>query len=363
MPSRKLNTSPNTNNNPSTSFPKPHNTFHQNNWITMTETTISEDADIKCTPMPNQKKPTSPVIDISTDSSTSHYISIPERETSCEASYEASCYIGRETEIGTATGFPRYSPRVVDQPPRFLERDGCRCDIDSGFDMEINPDNDDDNDEYHYTSTPTYTHTTEPSSFPSPSPSPSPPHPSHPHPYPHSPHSPPPQSSQLSHIPRTPHSLHIPSLISFFPALKNRDEHFTTYFKNVHFFKDHISIPREPESESGSQSRDTSDPDSELNPDDSPRDEQSKEEEEEEEDKKQQQQNFIPEDKGNKTIDPRIRIDRGESSPRTSSILQISVLDEEVDHESYERDPYPESEFDISSTSSSSVSEDKVDGC
>ncbi|TGO56652.1 hypothetical protein BCON_0075g00430 [Botryotinia convoluta] len=333
MPARKPNSSPNTNNhNPSKPSSKIHNTLYQNDWVTMTETTISEEGDIKCTPVPKETKSTSsPPRNVSADNVTSHEIPTPKHE----ASHEASRHIGSETETGT--GFPRYSPGAMEKPPRFLERNECGHDIDIDSDFDINMDmknnpDDDDDDEYHYT----YTY----------KPNPTLSHPSHP------PHSPPPsQSSQSSHIPRTPHSLHTPDLVSFFPALENRDEHFNNYFKNIGFFEDNITIPREPkEPKPRPQSRDTSDLDA------SRRDEHS------DEDGDDKKQNSILENGGSKMMDPCIRIHVDESSQQTSSILHISGLDED-----YERDPqlnlYPESDFDTSSVSSSASSEDKVDGC
>ncbi|TGO23029.1 hypothetical protein BPAE_0146g00070 [Botrytis paeoniae] len=331
MPARKPNSSLNTNNhNSSKTSSKTHNAPNQNDWVTMTETTISEEADIKCTSVSKETKSTSsPARNVSADNTTSHEIPRPKSE----ASHEASRHIGPETETGT--GFHRYSLGAVEKPPYYLEKNECGydIDIDSDFDinmdMENNPDNDDD--EYHNT----YTY----------KPNPSLSHPSHP------PHSPPP--SQSSHIPRTPHSLHTPDLVSFFTALENRDEHFNNYFKNIGIFEDNITIPREPkEPKRRPQSRDTSDSDASRC--DKHSEEMNK--------KQQQQQNSIPENGGSKTTDPCIHIHVDESSQQTSSILQISGLDEEYERDAH-LDLYPDSDFDTSSVSSSTSSEDRVDGC
>ncbi|TGO18626.1 hypothetical protein BTUL_0008g00070 [Botrytis tulipae] len=224
MPARKPTSSPNTNNhNPSRTPSKNHNTPHQNDWVTMTETTISEEEDIKCIPVSKETKTTSsPARNVSVDKVTSSFTT-----PNSEASYEASRHIGSETETGT--GFPRYSPGAVEKPLPFLETNeyGNDIDIDSDFamnmDMENNPEDDDEHHHYTY------------------KPSPS--------------HSPPPFLP--SHIPRTPHSLHTPNLVSFFPALENRAEHFNNYFKNTRFFEDPITISRDPEPDR--QSHDTSD--------------------------------------------------------------------------------------------------------
>ncbi|TGO45795.1 hypothetical protein BOTNAR_0638g00030 [Botryotinia narcissicola] len=359
MPARKSTFSPNTNNhNPSRTYSKNHNSPYQNDWVTMTETTISEEEDIKCTPVSKETKTTSsPARNVSVDKvyiplnsssltkSRHHYWVVTYPSTSSltmpnsEASHEASRHIGPETETGT--GFPRYSPGAVEKPPRFLERNGYGYDIDidsdfaTNLDMENNPyddDDDDDDDAYHYTHKP----------------NPSLSHPAH------LSHSPPSSPSLSSHIPRTPHSLHTPDLVSFFPALENRAEHFNDYFKNIRFFEDPITlrIPRDPEPDR--QSHDTSDSEA------SRRDERLEKDDDDNDNKKQ-----TPplENRGNKTAASCIRIHVDESFQQTSSILHISDLDTE-----YEQDPhldfYPESDFDISSVSSSSASsEDKVDGC
>ncbi|KAF7927990.1 hypothetical protein EAE99_005367 [Botrytis elliptica] len=325
MPARKPNSSPNTNShNQSRTSSKNHNTPYQNDWVTMTETTISEEKDIKCTPVSKETRTTSsPARNVSADNVTSSL-----KTPKSEASHEASRHIGPETETGT--GLPRYSPGAVEKPSRFSPRNeyGYEIDIHSDFainmDMENNPEEeeDDDDDAYHYT----YKSNA-----------------SLPHP-PHLPHSPPPSLS--SHIPRTPHSLPTPDLVSFFPALENRNEHFNNYFQNIRFFENDITIPGDPELDP--LSRDTSDSDV------SRRDEQS------EEDGDDRKQNSTPENGGSKTTGSCIRIHVDESSQQTCSILQIPDLDEE-----YERDPhldlYPESEFDSSSVSSSASSEEKVD--
>ncbi|KAF7883946.1 hypothetical protein EAF00_011258 [Botryotinia globosa] len=263
----------------------------------MTETTISEEEDIKYTPVSKETKTTSsPARNVSVDKVTSSFTT-----PSSEASHEASRHIGSDTETGTR--FPRYSPGAVEKPPRFLERNehGYDIDIDSDFamniDVENNPyhDDDDDDDAYHYTYKP----------------NPSPPHPPHPS------HSPPP--SQSSHIPRTPHSLHTPDLISFFPTLNNRDEHFNDYFKNIGFFENEITISRDPEPDY--QSHDTSDSEA------SRRDERL----EEEDDDDNKKQNSIPKNRGNKTTASCIRVHVDESSQQTSPILDIADLDEEYE--------------------------------
>ncbi|TGO43206.1 hypothetical protein BHYA_0002g00100 [Botrytis hyacinthi] len=330
MPARKPSSSPNTNNhNPSRTSSKNHNTPYQTDWVTMTETTISKKEDIKCTPVSEETKTTSsPARNVSVDN-VHHYWVLTYPSTSSfitpnsEASHEASRHIGTETETGT--GFPRYSLSAVEKPLRFLERNeyGYDIGIDSDFAMNMDVENNpEDDDEYHH-----YTY----------KPNPSQPYPSH---------SPPPPPS--SRIPRTPHSLHTPDLVSFFPALENRDEHFNNYFKNIRFFENDITIPRDPEPDR--QSCDTSDSGA------SRRDERLEEED-------HKKQNSIPKNGGSKTAASCIRIHADESSQQTSSILQLPDLDGE-DEQDPHLDLYPERDFDTSSVSSSSASsEDKVDGC
>lgn len=216
----------------------------------------------------------------------------------------------------------------MEKPLRFLERNECEhdIDIDSDFAMNMNMENNPDgDDEYHYTYKP----------------KPSLPHPAHPS------HSPPPSLS--SHIPRTPHSLHTPDLISFFPALENRAEHFSNYFKNIRFFENDIAISGDLEPDY--QSRDTSD--SEV----------SRHVEQAEEHGEEKKQNSIPRNGGSKMTDSCMRIHVDGSSQQTSSILHIAGLDAE-DEQDLQLGLYPESEFDTSSVSSSSASsEEKVDGC
>ncbi|KAF7928782.1 uncharacterized protein EAE97_009624 [Botrytis byssoidea] len=331
MPARKPTSSPNTNNhNPSRTSSQNHNGPYQNDCVKMTETTISEESDIKCTPVSKETKTTSsPARNVSVDKVTSSSIT-----PNSEASHEASRHNGTETETGI--GFPRYSPGAVEKPPRFLERNGYGydLDIDSDFAMNLDmknntyvDDDDDDDDAYHYTYKPI----------------PSLPHPSH---------SPPPSLS--SHIPRAPHSLHTSDLISFFPDLENCAEHFNDYFKNIRFFEDPITIRIPRDTEPDRQSHDTSDSEA------SRRDERLEEEEDDDDDK----QNSIPKSGGSKKTDSRIRIHVDESSQQTSSIPHISDLDAEYEQNS-RLDLYPESESDTSSSvsSSSASSEDKVDGC
>ncbi|CCD55688.1 hypothetical protein BofuT4_P152500.1 [Botrytis cinerea T4] len=216
------NNSSNLSNNPSKTFNAPD----QNSWVTMTETTISEEGDVECTSTSREIDPTSSqASNVPTD-----HVTSSSTTPKSEASHEASRHSSPET------GIPRSSPGVVEKPFRFSSRNECGYDID--LDVESNPDDVvddvDDDDEYHYT----YTYTNKP-------------------PLAHPPYSPPP--SQSSHTPRTPHILHSLELIDLFPDLRIRDDHLTNYFQNIGFFKDDdINIPREPKSQPKSKLHDNS---------------------------------------------------------------------------------------------------------
>ncbi|KAM0143923.1 hypothetical protein ACHAP3_001189 [Botrytis cinerea] len=362
------NNSDNLSNNPSKTFNAPD----QNSWVTMTETTISEEGDVECTSTSREIDPTSsqasnvptdhvyvPMSPSSLTNSKQHYkvLTHPSNSSSTtpksEASHEASRHSSPETWI------PRSSPGVVEKPFRFSSRNECGYDID--LDVESNPDDvvvddDDDDDEYHYT----YTYTNKP-------------------PLAHPPYSPPP--SQSSHTPRTPHILHSLELIDLFPDLRIRDDHLTNYFQNIGFFKDDdINIPREPKSQPKSKLHDNSN--SGPDPHHPPLSKQSSSSSSfssssssssssspDESTHHKPPQNTTTANGENKTTDiyTNTQTHRDQSSQQTnSSMFQIPDIEErdyEQDAARAHLDAYPESEFDTSSASSSSSSDEKADGC
>ncbi|KAF7943157.1 hypothetical protein EAE96_011099 [Botrytis aclada] len=327
MPAREPNSTSNPNShNLSNTSSKNHNSPDQNDWVTMTETIISEEADIKCTSVSKETKPTSPPArDVSAKNVENPK---PKNKASDEASRHSR----------PAIGFPRYPPGAVEITPHSSSRNkrehDTNLDMNMNMNMNINTDTKKypHDDEHHYTCT--YTYTTNPSLA----------------------HSPPP-----SHIPRTPHSLHTRDLESIFPNLEKRTEHFANYFQNMGIFEADRDISPEPKFESKFESKsqilDTSDAD------DSEHDAQPNEM-----NKNQQQQHHqqtsTPKNAGIKTTKSPIHIHANESFQRTSPHSQIPDVDED---EEYERDLhldlYPASDFETSSVSSSSASsEDRVDG-